>query len=98
MAIKSIFIKNVRPVKPVKQTGDQDERPKPERRSPYSYVIQCDFCSWEVPSPKDTPGDAADEARRRGMITVPGVRLTDPSSWCCLNEQCRKKATSRNAA
>lgn len=48
----------------------------------YGWYCTCQRCGKQARAGR-TPGDAADEARAAGFLTVPAKRLTDPASWFC---------------
>lgn len=50
-------------------------------------VVQCDFCHVLAHTVGDDPGEAAQEARKRGFQTVKGAPM-QPMQWWC--SQCRK--------
>lgn len=95
-----VRVKAVKPANNISRNRDEEDfRPRLNEIKPTveaAFAVQCDFgCKKEVSKKRFTFGEAADEARKFGFITVPGLRLTDPSNWCCSSEQCRKKAQAQ---
>jgi hypothetical protein len=54
-----------------------------------SYVVKCDNCGESSTKKCITPGNAAEEARSEGFITVRGALLSDPKNWLC--PRCKEK-------
>jgi hypothetical protein len=47
------------------------------------FLVRCDFCGRDAHKPGDTPGDAADAARKDGYTTIPAKIPALPSKWSC---------------
>lgn len=55
----------------------------------YPYVVSCDFCSKKAYKMGETPGDAADAARKDNFATIPSKSIHLPSKWAC--KSCKEK-------
>jgi len=49
----------------------------------YPWKVYCDFCPTAAYKFGETAGDAADEARRDGFVTIPNKVVVLPSKWAC---------------
>lgn len=53
------------------------------------WRCRCDYCGKEAYKEGETPGDAADVARKDGFSTIPSKIATHPSKWACAT--CKEK-------
>lgn len=50
----------------------------------YPWRVRCDYCGKDAAKEGNTAGDAADNARKEGFITVPAKIPALPSKWSCV--------------
>ena len=55
------------------------------------WALTCDDCGVRTTGQGETPGDAADQARKEGFSTKPGPTLTEPLTWACSGCATQKK-------
>jgi hypothetical protein len=59
----------------------------------YPYVVSCDYCAKKAYKMGETPGDAADLARKDNFTTVPAKSIALPSKWSC--KSCKEKMCAK---
>lgn len=50
----------------------------------FPWRCRCDYCGRDASRAGDSPGDAADLARKEGFVPV-NVGMFDPMKWSCAN-------------
>lgn len=48
-----------------------------------TVVVECDNCEAHCKKVAKDPGQAAENARNEGFITIPGATISSPRSWLC---------------